>query len=55
MSLAAGARLGPYEVVALAGGMSEVYRALDTRLDRTVAINVVARQIAGDPLRCRPS
>jgi len=45
MSLAPGTRLGPYEIQSAlgAGGMGEVYRARDTRLERTVAIKVLRR------------
>jgi eukaryotic-like serine/threonine-protein kinase len=51
MSLAKGSRLGPYEIVSAigAGGMGEVYKAKDTRLDRTVAIKVLAASLAADP------
>src|ERR1041384_3733475 len=53
MPLTPGTRLGPYEILAPigAGGMGEVYRAKDTRLDRDVAIKVLPHALAGDPER----
>src|SRR2546422_5741287 len=53
MALAPGTRIGNYEIVAAlgAGGMGEVYRGRDTRLDRTVAIKALPQAFVSDPER----
>src|SRR5213594_1943307 len=53
LPLASGARLGPYEIQSAlgAGGMGEVYRARDTKLDREVAIKVLPAAFISDPER----
>ena len=56
MTLSGGQQLGPYEIMAPlgAGGMGEVYRAKDARLDREVAIKVLPERLARDVDALRP-
>src|SRR5262245_60540388 len=55
MTLPDGTKLGPYEIVASigAGGMGEVYKARDTRLDRTVAVKVLPQRLSSPEVRQR--
>jgi eukaryotic-like serine/threonine-protein kinase len=55
MALNSGTKLGPYEIVSPvgAGGMGEVYRARDARLNRDVAIKVLPEALANDADRLR--
>src|SRR5207245_10332412 len=51
MGLTVGTKLGPYEIVVLLGegGMGEVYRATDTRLDRPVVVKIIRAHLSSEP------
>ena len=53
MPLVPGTKLGPYEIAGALGAraMGEVYRARDTRLERTVAIKILSKELSGDVAR----
>src|SRR5262244_3631894 len=53
MNVGTGTRLGPYELLSPLGkgGMGEVYRARDTRLDRTVAVKILPQHLSSNPER----
>src|ERR1700739_168569 len=53
MPLTSGSRLGPYEIQSAigAGGMGDVYRARDTRLNRTVAVKILHSEVSSSPER----
>jgi serine/threonine-protein kinase len=57
MTLATGKQLGPYEILTTlgVGGMGEVYRALDRRPEREVAIKVLPAHLSADPETLRPA